>query len=121
MASFSRVNRRNRIKISVRKKVRGTEERPRLCVYRSNNHIYVQVIDDLAGSTLVAASSLSKSFTEQIKGKKPIEVSKLIGAEIARLAIGKNIKNVVFDRNGYLYHGRVKAVADGAREAGLNF
>lgn len=121
MASFSRVNRRNRIKISVRKKIRGTEERPRLCVYRSNNHIYVQIIDDLKGTTLVAASSLTKDFADQIKNKKPVEVSNLIGKEIARLAIEKNIINVVFDRNGYLYHGRIKAVADGAREAGLNF
>lgn len=121
MASFSRITRRNRIKVAVRKKVCGTEERPRLCVFRSNSNIYVQIIDDSKGATLLSVSSLSKELEGQIKGKKPVEVSHLIGTETAKKALEKNIKNVVFDRNGFLYHGRIKAVADGAREAGLNF
>lgn len=103
-------------KIRIRKTVKGTEERPRLCVFRSGKHMYAQVINDVTGNTLAAASSLTLKV--EVSGK---DLAKAVGAEIAKAAMGKNIKNVVFDRNGYIYHGRVKSLADGAREAGLNF
>ncbi len=110
--------RRNKIRKSIRKRVKGTSERPRLSVFRSNKDIYVQVIDDLGGQTLVAASSREKGVAS--KGTK-IEKSKSVGMELAKRAIEKGISQVVFDRGGYLYHGRVKALADGAREGGLKF
>lgn len=110
--------RRNKIRKSIRKRLQGTAERPRLSVFRSNKDIYVQVIDDLAGQTLVAASSSEKGVAS--KGTK-IEKSKSVGLELAKRAIEKGISQVVFDRGGYLYHGRVKALADGAREGGLKF
>lgn len=103
-------------KVRIRKKVNGTEERPRLCVFRSGKHMYAQVIDDVAGHTMLATSSLS---IETDKSGK--DLAFLVGQEIAKKALAKNIKNVVFDRNGFLYHGRVKSLADGAREAGLVF
>ncbi len=103
-------------KIRIRKTVKGTEERPRLCVFRSGNHIYAQVINDVNGATLVSASSL----VMKSKGTGR-EIAKLVGAEVAKSALQKKIKDVVFDRNGYIYHGRVQSLADGAREAGLNF
>lgn len=103
-------------KIRIRKKVKGSEERPRLCVFRSGKHMYAQVINDTTGATVVSASSLAS----EIKGKGK-EVAKKVGAEVAKAAIAKGIKDVVFDRNGFIYHGRVQALADGAREAGLNF
>lgn len=107
---------RLRRKIRIRKKIRGTSERPRLVVFRSNRYIYAQLIDDVAGKTLAAYSSL-------VLGKKNVtkEVAKEVGKKVAELAKEKNIEKVVFDRNGYLYHGRVKALADGAREGGLKF
>jgi large subunit ribosomal protein L18 len=108
---------RQKKKMRIRRRVKGTAERPRLCIFRSARHIYAQVIDDANGATLVAASTLD---IEGMKGANK-DTAKAIGAEVAKRALGKNIKAVVFDRNGYLYHGRVKAVADGAREAGLNF
>ncbi|HEY9186333.1 MAG TPA: 50S ribosomal protein L18 [Bacteroidota bacterium] len=112
---FKRANR-------IRKKISGTEARPRLTVYRSNTNIYAQIIDDTKGQTLVAVSSISKDIKESIKELKgKIEVSKVIGTALAKKALEKNITTVVFDRNGYKYHGRVKAVADAAREAGLKF
>lgn len=117
-----RVAARLRRKKRIRKKVFGTSERPRLCVYRSLKHIYAQVIDDEKGETLVAASTLSREVREQlasISGK--VAAAKLVGLVVGKKALEKGIKKVVFDRNGYLYHGRVKAVADGAREAGLDF
>jgi len=97
--------------------VTGTNERPRLCVFRSARHIYAQLIDDANGVTLVSASTLD---VEGVKNANK-DTARAIGSEIAKRALGKDIKAVVFDRNGYLYHGRVKALADGAREAGLNF
>ncbi|MCB0406781.1 MAG: 50S ribosomal protein L18 [Bdellovibrionales bacterium] len=100
----------------VRKKVRGTVERPRLAVFKSTSHTYAQLIDDVAGKVLVAASTKSEN-----QSKKNLDASKAVGAALAKKAMEKNIKNVVFDRSGYVYHGRVKAVADGAREGGLNF
>jgi len=102
-------------KIRIRKTVNGTAERPRLCVFRSGKHMYAQIINDVDGKTLVAVSSLGK------EDKSGIEMAKLVGIEAAKAAVSKNIKNVVFDRNGYLYHGRVKSLAEGAREGGLNF
>lgn len=106
----------------IRKKISGTSERPRFTVYRSQKHIYAQIIDDVAGKTLVTASTLSKELKDEIgKVKSPLEVCKMIGKATAKMALDKNIRQVVFDRNGYLYHGRVKAIADGAREAGLKF
>ena len=102
----------------VRTKVSGTAERPRLCVYRSNSNIYAQIIDDVAGNTLVSASTLDK----EVKIKKSnIEAAKEVGTLIAARATKANIKNVVFDRGGYIYHGKVKALAEAAREAGLEF
>lgn len=102
----------------VRTKVSGTAERPRLCVYRSNTNLYAQIIDDVAGNTLVAASTLDK----EVKTKKSnIEAAKEVGALIAKRAAAKNIKTVVYDRGGYIFHGVVKALAEAAREGGLEF
>lgn len=111
--------RRQKIKYRVRKKVSGTAVRPRLSVFRSNTDIYVQLIDDDSSKTLASASSKDKDIVAQ-KGTKS-EKSKLVGAAIARKAAELGLKDVTFDRGGYLYHGRVKAVADGAREGGLLF
>lgn len=105
----------------VRKKIGGTAERPRFDVYRSNMHIYVQVIDDVAGKTLVAASTVEKEIGKMVEGKSKTEAAKIVGAEAAKRAIAAGITEVVFDRGGYIYTGRVAAVADGAREAGLKF
>ncbi len=102
----------------VRGKITGTPERPRLCVFRSENNIYAQVIDDVAGSTLCSASSVEKEF-EGTGGN--IEAAKKVGTKLAERALGKGIDTVVFDRGGYIYHGRVKALAEGAREGGLKF
>lgn len=111
---------RKRRKVRIRKKIFGTANRPRLVVFRSNTSIYGQLIDDNAGATLVSASSLSmsKAGTEMKNNK---ETATNVGKEIARLAKEKNIEAVVFDRNGFIYHGRIKAFADGAREGGLKF
>jgi large subunit ribosomal protein L18 len=118
--SLTKLERRVRIKHRVRKKVSGTVESPRLTVFRSNKQIYVQCIDDIAGKTLAAVSSLEKEIAEGSKGKK-VEQAKLVGKKIAEVCKEKGIKGVVFDRNGYLYHGRVKVLADAAREGGLKF
>lgn len=116
---------KNSIRVSRHKKIRqnlsGTESRPRLCVYRSTSNIYAQIIDDTKGVTLVSASSLEKDLANSLNGKNKTEVATFIGKTIAKRAIEANIKSVVFDRAGYLYTGRVKAVADGARSAGLEF
>ncbi|MBE0650475.1 MAG: 50S ribosomal protein L18 [Bacteroidales bacterium] len=114
-----KVFRRNRIKMRVRKSITGTAARPRMSVFRSNKQIYVQLIDDAAQKTLVSASSSDKSF-EGDKVTK-IEQAKKVGNLIATRAIAAGIGNVVFDRNGYLYHGRVKSLAEAAREGGLKF
>ncbi len=105
----------------MRKRVLGTDARPRVCVFRSNKHIYVQVISDDQGKTLVAASTLSKDIADSLKGTKGVATAKQVGLALAQACKAKNITRVVFDRNGFLYHGRVKAVADGAREGGLEF
>jgi large subunit ribosomal protein L18 len=113
-----KLSRRERIKRGIRKRLSGSTERPRLSVYRSNKGIYAQIIDDITGKTLVSASSLSKEFSAT--GTK-IEQSKVVGKMVAEKAIAAGINQVVFDRNGYLYHGRVKSLAEGAREGGLTF
>jgi large subunit ribosomal protein L18 len=105
----------------VRQTVAGTPERPRLAVYRSLKHIYAQVIDDRAGRTLVSASSLDKQARQQIKGGSNIAAAKVIGRLVAERALAAGIEKVVFDRGGYKYHGRLEALANAAREAGLKF
>ncbi len=113
--------RRQRRKLHIRRKVTGTPERPRLTVTRSLKHMFAQIIDDVAGVTLVAASTQQKDVREQLKNGENVAAAKLVGKTIAERAKAKGIGAVVFDRNGYLYHGRIKAVADGAREGGLKF
>ena len=120
MAKTKQESRERRHK-SIRKKVYGMPERPRLSVYRSLNHIYVQIIDDFKGYTIVSESSLDKELKDKKSHKGNIETAKQIGEIIAKKALGKGIKKVVFDRGGYLYHGRIKALADAARESGLEF
>ncbi len=112
---------RLRRKLRVRRKVVGTDERPRLCVFRSNKHIYVQVISDAQGKTLAAVSTLTGDLAKANESSKGVEAAKQVGLVLAKVCKEKNISKVVFDRNGFLYHGRVKAVADGAREGGLEF
>ena len=107
--------------VRVRKKVRGTTERPRLNVFKSARHIYAQLIDDVTGTTLVAASTLTESVGSGLKYTGNVEAAGKVGAEIAKLALASDISAVVFDRNGFLYHGRVKALAEAARENGLTF
>ena len=109
--------RRNKIKLRIRKSVNGTSERPRLNVYRSNKEIYAQIIDDASKKTILSSSSVKLSK----EGKTKTEIAKEVGANIAQLLLQTGVSSVVFDRNGYLYHGRVKALADGARENGLIF
>ena len=116
--AFDRITRRLKIKQRVRKTVHGTPERPRLSVYRSNTGMYAQIVDDEGGHTLVSASSLKD---KKANGIPKIEQAKVVGQSIAEKAKAAGIDKVVFDRNGYLYHGRVKALAEAAREAGLNF
>ena len=119
--SKKRLSGRLRRKLRVRKKVKGTPERPRLCVYRSLRHMYAQVIDDTVGHTLAAASTRDKELREKLQRTGNVEAAKEVGRLVAKRALEKGIKKVVFDRNGFLYHGRVKAVAEAAREAGLEF
>ncbi|HTL09771.1 MAG TPA: 50S ribosomal protein L18 [Chitinophagaceae bacterium] len=115
----TKVVRRQKIRFGIRKKIVGTAQKPRLSVFRSNAEIYVQLIDDANGTTLAAASSRDKDIAAQKVAKS--EKSKMVGAAIARKAIDLGLQDVVFDRGGNLYHGRVKAVAEAAREAGLKF
>ena len=115
----SRNDLRTRVHLRIRKRLRGSQERPRLSVYRSVKHIYAQVVDDQAGRTLVSASSNEKSGA--VKGGGNVSGAKAIGKLVAERARQAGIKKVVFDRGGYLYHGRVKALADAAREGGLEF
>lgn len=118
MSTINRKTIRQRIHKRIRRKVTGTAERPRLAVHYSNQHIYAQVIDDSAGRTLVSASTLDKSFE---KASSNVESAQKVGQLLAERAKGSNISAVVFDRGGHLYHGKVKALADAAREAGLQF
>lgn len=117
MAKTKKQLRRKRVKRGIRGKIEGTPERPRLTVYRSNQHIYAQLIDDRDGHTLTAASSLQ----DKVEGESAVEISKAVGKVLAERAKENGIERAVFDRNGYRYHGRVKALAEGAREGGLKF
>lgn len=108
-------------KRSIRKKLIGTQQRPRLCVFRSSKHIYAQVIDDSCGRTITAASSMEKVFKDRLGISKKVDLAGVVGELIGQRAMEKGIKQVVFDRNGFLYHGRIKAVSEGARKAGLSF
>ncbi|MFZ5855798.1 MAG: 50S ribosomal protein L18 [Chloroflexota bacterium] len=121
MADKKRAEARIRRHARVRKNLAGTEERPRLNVFRSLSEIYVQVIDDQKGNTLVSASSVDKELRTEMKGKNKTEQAKLVGVAVAKRAKSKGIDLVVFDRGGFRYTGRVKALADGAREGGLQF
>lgn len=105
----------------VRNKISGTAEKPRLCVYRSLTKIYAQVIDDVKGVTIASASTLDKDLADALKGKNKTEQARIVGEAIAKRAMKKKVKTVVFDRSGYIYTGRVEALADGARDAGLKF
>lgn len=107
--------------LRIRKDLAGSAQRPRLCVYRSNSNIYAQLIDDVSGNTLVSASTMEKEIAEQVKGKNKVGAAEMVGGIIAKRAVEKGIKAVVFDRGGYIYTGRVAALADGARKAGLEF
>jgi large subunit ribosomal protein L18 len=118
---IDRKERRKRRHLRVRKKVFGTPERPRLSVFRSNKHIYAQIIDDTKGHTLVAASTLDKELRDKLQKTLNKEAAREVGRLIGKRALEKGIKKVVFDRGGYKYHGRVKELAEGAREAGLEF
>lgn len=117
--SLTKSDRRQRIKFRIRKRLSGSGDRPRMTVFRSNKQIYVQLVDDVTGQTLVSASSREKEIATQKVNK--IDQAKLVGKRIAEKAKDKGIESVVFDRNGYLYHGRVKNLADAAREGGLKF
>lgn len=105
----------------LRNKISGTAQKPRLAVFRSNQHIYAQIIDDTIGNTIVSASTMESSVTEKIQKTSNVEAAKVVGDIIARKALDKGIDTVVFDRGGYIYHGKVKALAEAAREAGLQF
>lgn len=117
----SRSEVRKKKHLKVRKRISGTPERPRMAVFRSNNHMYVQVIDDVAGNTLVSASTLQGEVKEGLEKTNNIDAAAKLGGVIAKKALDKGIKTVVFDRGGYIYHGKVKALAEAAREAGLEF
>ena len=119
--AITKVERRLRIKRRIRKVVEGTSTRPRMTVFRSNKQISVQLIDDLAGKTLISASSLDKDVTVKCAGKTKVEQAALVGEVVAKKANENGIDSVVFDRNGYLYHGRIKSLADSARNSGLKF
>ncbi len=119
MIKSTKLDRRARRKRGIRKKIRGTSQRPRLSVYRSLKHIYAQIIDDTSGRTLASASTLDKELSAA-EGRK-VEISRAVGQLLAERAIAAGIRSVAFDRNGFLYHGRVQALADGAREGGLQF
>lgn len=117
----NRARERVRIHARIRRKISGDPQRPRLCVFRSLNHMYAQVIDDIAGRTMVAASSIEKAVCSDKRGGGNLNGARLVGKAIAERAKAKGIDTIVFDRGGYLYHGRVKALAEAARENGLKF
>ena len=119
--ALNRIERRRRIHYRIRKHVSGTAEKPRMVVFRSNKQIYVQVIDDEQGKTLVAAASNDKALAADCKGKSGIEAAAIVGKAIAERALQAGITSICFDRGGYLFHGRVKSLADAAREGGLKF
>ena len=119
--TIDRIGIRRRIKFRIRKKVAGTAVRPRLAVFRSDKHIYAQVIDDGSGTTIAHASTLDADVKANVKRGGTVDAAKVVGGAIARRLKSKGIEDVVFDRGGYLYHGRIKALADAARKGGLNF
>ena len=119
--ALTRIERRRRIHYRIRKRVNGTAEKPRMVVFRSNKQIYVQVVDDEQGKTLCAAASNDKEMAAKCKGKSGIEAAALVGKAIAERCLAKDITTICFDRGGYLFHGRVKSLADAAREGGLVF
>ncbi len=121
MAKANRAQSRKFRHSRVRKKISGTPERPRLAVYRSNEHIYAQIIDDVNGTTVASASTVDKQLRSDVADKSPKEQAKAVGAAIAERAKANGIESVVFDRGGFPYHGRVQALAEGSREAGLSF
>ncbi len=117
----TRIKIRNSRRVRIRRQIQGTAERPRLAVKRSLAHMYAQVIDDVSGTSIAQISSLNKDILAASKDKTKTEVSQLVGKKISELALEKGVKTVIFDRGGFLYHGRVKALADSARESGLQF
>ena len=117
--AFNKTDRRTKIKLKLRKRIKGTTDAPRLSVYRSNSEIYAQLVDDKGGKTIMAVGSVDKGIATEKVSK--IEKAKLVGKMIAEKAVANGITSVVFDRNGFLYHGRVKSLAEGAREGGLKF
>lgn len=112
---------RKRRHLRIRRNITGTNERPRLNVFRSSKHIYAQLIDDVNGKTIVSASTVDKDLKDQVNNGGSVEAAKLVGELIAKRALEKGYENIIFDRGGYIYHGRVKALAESAREAGLQF
>ncbi|MDG5768307.1 50S ribosomal protein L18 [Balneolales bacterium ANBcel1] len=121
MSNFVKTAKRARIRRRVRSKISGTAEKPRLAVFKSSKHVYAQLIDDQAGVTIVASSTLAKDLKSDLEGKPKMDMSELIGEHIGKLAVEKGITKVVFDRGGYKYHGIVKKLAEGARKGGLQF
>jgi len=121
LTQVSREAKRQRVHVRLRKRVRGAAEAPRLSVYRSSNHIYAQIVDDSRGNTLISASSLDKEVRKTLKVGGNLAAAKTVGQTLAQRAKEAGILHVVFDRGGYAYHGRVKALADAARESGLKF
>jgi large subunit ribosomal protein L18 len=119
--ALTKIQRRERIRNRIRKVISGTAQRPRMAIFRSNKQIYVQFIDDVNANTITAISSLDKTLAEQIKGKSGVETAKILGRLAAERAIAKGITSVIFDRGGYLYHGKIKSLAESAREGGLKF
>ncbi len=119
--AFDKKTRRFKIRARIRKKISGTPEKPRISVFRSNKHIYIQVIDDLNGNVLVSASTKSKEVAEKMDGLNKVQQAELVGKVFAEKALNANVKNAVFDRSGYRYHGRIKALADSVRKGGVIF
>lgn len=117
----SRAESRKKRHLRIRNKISGTAQKPRLTVFRSNNHIYAQIIDDTVGNTLVAASTMEPAIKSKLSKTSDVEAAKVVGTEVANKALQKGINKVVFDRSGYIYQGKVKALAEAAREAGLQF
>ncbi len=117
----SRAKARVKRHLRIRNKVNGTAQKPRLAVFRSNNHIYAQVIDDTVGNTLVAASTMEADIKSKLSKTSDVEAAKVVGTEVAKKALAKGIDTVVFDRGGYIYQGKIEALAESAREAGLKF
>lgn len=116
-----KAERRSRIRRRIRATIRGTSERPRLSIYKSNKHVYAQLVDDLAGHTLAAASTKTEAISKDLKDKPKTEKAKVVGGHLAKVAQDNGINKAVFDRSGYKYHGVIKSLAEGAREGGLDF